>query len=700
MTGLSLLLVTAFTACEGGAPVSPPEEGPVVPLQMEVSSGGGQVGHVDSVLAAPLVVRAQDSTGLPKSDQVVNFVVVSGGGSLFAGTGITNSDGIAQDYWTLGPEAGVQVLEARAVDPGTGERLVFATFEALALAEGLTLATDSVTFSMLGDTTRLQLADGGGAESTAVAEYLSWRSTASEVASVDGTGLVRSEGNGEALILVSGDELADTAVVRVDQLPDAVSLSPESVELSTGDTARIDAEVVDGNGFPVADASLTWSSAATSVATVSGSGLISAVGAGSTAVTATTEGVSGTAEVTVTDPTDPAGPPGTVSDLQVVGATDTSITLRWTQVDDGTGSPASYMLRHGSPTISWGTAYETEVVVEGDAVGESRTYTRAGLEPGTSYEFQTVAYRGTPDVDATFGELSNTASGQTTSGSSSSSELLSEGFEDGDLGSRGWFDTRTVAVADQARPGSSGSRSLEWRWAPGTTAPQGASRADFGPSGSVYLSYWVKFSGNWIGSGRAYHPHAIQMLTTADDRWTGPSITHLTVYDELLYLDGDLTAQLAIQDALMIDESNLEVDLRGITEQRSIGGYNGQHEFSDSISTVSWDLFQYSGGQYTNYKLIRPRGVTISDAEKDEWHHIESYRQLNSVVNGIGQQDGVLRYWVDGELRVDRSDVFYRTGANPDMKFSTFVLAPYIGDGSPVDQTMWIDDLVIATTRP
>ena len=41
-----------------------------------------------------------------------------------------------------------------------------------------------------------------------------------------------------------------------------------------------------------------------------------------------------------------------------------------------------------------------------------------------------------------------------------------------------------------------------------------------------------------------------------------------------------------------------------------------------------------------------------------------------------------------------------RTGEHPDMKFNQFLLAPYIGCGSPVEQTMWIDDLTVATCRP
>jgi hypothetical protein len=54
---------------------------------------------------------------------------------------------------------------------------------------------------------------------------------------------------------------------------------------------------------------VTWSSANTSVATVSGSGLVTAVGAGTVAITATSEGKTGTATLTVSAPPPPP-PPG------------------------------------------------------------------------------------------------------------------------------------------------------------------------------------------------------------------------------------------------------------------------------------------------------------------------------------------------------------------------------------------------------
>jgi hypothetical protein len=34
------------------------------------------------------------------------------------------------------------------------------------------------------------------------------------------------------------------------------------------------------------------------------------------------------------------------------------------------------------------------------------------------------------------------------------------------------------------------------------------------------------------------------------------------------------------------------------------------------------------------------------------------------------------------------------------MAFNQFMAAPYIGDGSPVSQSFWVDNLLIATGRP
>ncbi len=53
----------------------------------------------------------------------------------------------------------------------------------------------------------------------------------------------------------------------------------------------------------------------------------------------------------------------------------------------------------------------------------------------------------------------------------------------------------------------------------------------------------------------------------------------------------------------------------------------------------------------------------------------------------------------DARLIIDHSDVLMRTAQHPNMKFNQFIIAPFLGDGSPVDQTFWIDDLIVATGR-
>jgi hypothetical protein len=127
-----------FVACVG-----PTDLNQVTPpLSMSVVSGDGQQGPPGSQLPDPLVVRVEDARGRPVAGQIVNFRVVSGGGSVFAGAAISNRSGLAQERWTLG-FGGLQRVEARAIDPATGEPLTFAVFTAT-----LTDSIPPVTFNV------------------------------------------------------------------------------------------------------------------------------------------------------------------------------------------------------------------------------------------------------------------------------------------------------------------------------------------------------------------------------------------------------------------------------------------------------------------------------------------------------------------------------------------------------------------------
>lgn len=144
MRSTFLLLGVALVAWScGDTPVVPLKAGPAAALI--VQAGQDQTGVVGRELAQVLQVKVTDASGRAVAGQIVNFKVIAGGGSVFAGAAITNDSGSAKERWTLGTVAtDSQRVEARAVDPTTGAALVFGTVRAVALpdvAAGLAIAT-------------------------------------------------------------------------------------------------------------------------------------------------------------------------------------------------------------------------------------------------------------------------------------------------------------------------------------------------------------------------------------------------------------------------------------------------------------------------------------------------------------------------------------------------------------------------------
>jgi hypothetical protein len=82
----------------------------------------------------------------------------------------------------------------------------------------------------------------------------------------------------------------------------SVDVTPSSLRLSVGQTGQLTATPRDAAGNPLSGRVVTWSTSHGGVATVNGSGLVTAQGVGTATVTATSEGQSGSAQVTVTEP--------------------------------------------------------------------------------------------------------------------------------------------------------------------------------------------------------------------------------------------------------------------------------------------------------------------------------------------------------------------------------------------------------------
>ncbi len=242
-------------------------------------------------------------------------------------------------------------------------------------------------------------------------------------------------------------------------------------------------------------------------------------------------------------------------------------------------------------------------------------------------------------------------------------------------------------------PGSAAS--YECRFLQGGQGCNGGNpgRHKFTSTNSVYMSFWIKHSSNWVGSGVSYHPHMFYFLTNLNGDFTGPAYTYLTAYVE----ENQGYPILSLQDGQNIDETKIAVDLTNVTENRAVTGCNGTQ-----ANIGQYNVSCYLSGA-VHWNGIQWRGATayfFDTNQKNNWHFVEAYFQLNTISNGIGQPDGIIRYWYDGQLVIDRGNVIIRSGKNPTMQFNQLLIGPYIGNGSPVDQTFWIDNLTVGTSRP
>lgn len=275
--------------------------------------------------------------------------------------------------------------------------------------------------------------------------------------------------------------------------------------------------------------------------------------------------------------------------------------------------------------------------------------------------------------------------------------LFEELFEDTKWTARGWYDDPKMRITAAEHVPDSG-HSCVWHWKkPGDIGVEGrGARVLFRSVNNVTLSFYIKHSANWKWSGVNWAPHEFHFLTNEDEPFTGPAYTHLTFYVEAV----NGVPRLAIQDGSNIDVGRIGQDLVGVTEKRAVAGGNGDSDGHGNLSHYR------SGDVYWNGKHWEPKQAYFRDEPgpyyKADWHHVQVTFHLNSVVNGIGQRDGVLQYWFDGKLIMDFHDVVFRAGQHPNMQINQFLMAPYFGQhgdkpGVPHEQRIWIDDLRIYT---
>jgi uncharacterized protein YjdB len=133
---------------------------------------------------------------------------------------------------------------------------------------------------------------------------VTWSTSDARVATVSQAGVVAAVGVGTATISAASGAATGTSAITVTAAPvQSVSVSPATLSLAQGKTGTLSATVVDAVGGTVSNPSVAWSSRDPSVASVdANTGVVTAVGVGSTTIDASSGGKTGSSTVTVTAP--------------------------------------------------------------------------------------------------------------------------------------------------------------------------------------------------------------------------------------------------------------------------------------------------------------------------------------------------------------------------------------------------------------
>ncbi|MGE3617407.1 MAG: Ig-like domain-containing protein, partial [Gemmatimonadales bacterium] len=274
-----------------------------------------------------------------------------------------------RDCTHLGVAAGI--VEASIVEPA-----VFAVVSSKAPTPASITVTPTPLALEEGDIVQLS-AVVRDATGEVISVPVTWTSDQPTIATVDQTGLVTAIAEGSATISATAGTAASQAPVSVKRKPRpaTVTVTPATASVAVGATVPLGAEVRDETGaiLPLAP---NWSSSATGIATVSGTGLVTGVAPGSAVITARAQNVTGTAAITVL-------PPVTSVVIDEIGKEplETGLTLQLNATAyNAAGQPIPAVITWTTSSASVATVDQTGLVL---AVGRGTATITAAVGPAS-----------------------------------------------------------------------------------------------------------------------------------------------------------------------------------------------------------------------------------------------------------------------------------------------------------------------------
>ena len=273
--------ITATSEGKSGSAAVTVTTVPVAAVAVTPASPSVQVGQTAQLTATP-----QDANGNPLSGRTVTWTSSNQAVATVNATGLVT-----------GAAAGAATITATS-EGKSGTAAVTVTPVPVA-SVAVTPASASI---QTGGTIQLTATPKDANGKPLTGRTVAWTSANGAVATVSTSGLVTGVATGTTTITATSEGQSGTSSVAVSNAPVAsVDVSPAAASLQVSQTLQLTATPKDANGGPLSGRAVTWASSNTAAATVGGSGLVTAVGAGAATITATSEGQSGASSITVTN---------------------------------------------------------------------------------------------------------------------------------------------------------------------------------------------------------------------------------------------------------------------------------------------------------------------------------------------------------------------------------------------------------------
>ncbi|HEX9108285.1 MAG TPA: Ig-like domain-containing protein [Longimicrobiales bacterium] len=584
------------------------------------------------------------------------------GGNVLSGT---VSCGWSSD-WT-----GVATVTSAGVGKGVslGTTLIKAGCGGIVGSTKLTVTSTPVAATVTASPASVGLISGGtqqlsvtekDAYGNVLALPVSWASSAPGVATVSSTGLVSAVATGSST--VSATVSGVTALVSVTVTSStvaSVSVSPASATLAVAGTQQLVATARDAAGNVVTGNTVAWSSGAPSVATVSSSGLVSAVAAGSASISATIAGKSASAALSVTAPTSGGGT-GTVTSVSIspsgIGIAVGASQQLFTTAKDSAGNVVT------GNTATWST--DAPGVATVSATGDV-----TGVAAGSAVVTVTIA-----GVSASAGVSVGSSGGS--SGGPAPALIFSDDFENGFAALQngaGWLAINYPAVSLSTDVAHSGTYSAKFVF-PGKPDCYDATAEQRFTLGrkmqEVWLEWYIYYpAGGEGGSAPYYH------------RWEYPVCTGSAQVDNNKFV--------ALWGGTYQKEPTLMIQTWTTTLAMSVKpSAPGDSRIQTSATTAG------GGGAapgYANYM-----NFVSGAADRGRWIQI----RLHARVADFGVNDGVVELWKDGVKILSNTTLPWYDSTNTANYLAAGYLLGWSDSGFTQTTNIYIDDFKIIGQNP